>query len=133
MYFDKKDLRKRGLIWKGNHLPYNPNLVEKAKMLRKNMTPSEQKLWYRLLRNFPFRVLRQRPIDNYIVDFYCPKLKLVIEIDGIHHEKINNVKYDEERTKILQTYGLQLIRFKNRDVLNNFSIVKKEIKEFIPL
>ncbi|HBE56853.1 MAG TPA: endonuclease, partial [Cyanobacteria bacterium UBA11366] len=67
------------------HLPYNPALVARAKELRKNMTPAEKKLWYGYLRTFQFRVLRQRPIDHFIVDFYCPSLKLVIEVDGESH------------------------------------------------
>jgi len=49
------------------------------------MTPAEKKLWYSYLRDFKFRVLRQKPINNFIVDFYCAKLKLVIEIDGDSH------------------------------------------------
>lgn len=65
--FDAETLRKRGLIWNGRHLPYNPALIEKAKLLRKNPTPAEKKLWFLLLRNFPCRMLRQRPIDHFIV------------------------------------------------------------------
>ena len=60
-----------------HHLPYNPKLVERAKELRKNMTKAERKLWYDYLRNFKYRVHRQRPIDQFIVDFYCFELKLV--------------------------------------------------------
>nr|WP_226577239.1 DUF559 domain-containing protein [Microseira wollei] len=71
------------------HLPYNPQLVERAKELRKNMTPAEKKLWNNYLRRFQFRVLRQRPIDNFIVDFYCANLKLVIEIDGEKHPDLS--------------------------------------------
>jgi len=67
------------------HLPYNTALVARAKELRKNMTLAEKKLWYSYLKNFKFKVLRQRPIDHFIVDFYCPSLKLVIEIDGDTH------------------------------------------------
>ena len=60
-----------------HHLPYNPKLVERAKELRKNMTKAERKLWYDYLRNFKYRVHRQRTIDQFIVDFYCFELKLV--------------------------------------------------------
>jgi very-short-patch-repair endonuclease len=67
------------------HLPYNRQLVEKAKELRKNMTPAERKLWSGYLRTFKFRILRQRPINNFIVDFFCAQLKLVIEVDGESH------------------------------------------------
>ncbi len=58
------------------YLPYDTALVPTAKELRKNMTTAEKKLWYGYLRNFKFKVLRQRPIDHFIVDFYCPTLKL---------------------------------------------------------
>jgi very-short-patch-repair endonuclease len=88
--------------------------------MRKEMTVSEEKLWSGLLRHFKYRVLRQRPIDNFIVDFYCPKLKLVIEIDGnFHFDLIGNV-YDAERTRILEGYGLRVIRIANNDIKNHF-------------
>jgi very-short-patch-repair endonuclease len=79
------------------HLPYNPQLVERAKTLRKNMTKAEKKLWYDYLRNFQFRVHRQRPIDNFIVDFYCPNLSLVIEVDGESHSTDLAQNYDREK------------------------------------
>jgi len=113
------------------HLPYNPELVERAKELRKNMTPAENKLWNDYLKTFKFRVLRQRPIDNFIVDFYCAKLKLVIEIDGDSHFTIEGKNYDTERTQILEGYGLEVIRFTNKDVLNNFESVCQQIQELI--
>ncbi|MFQ4141079.1 endonuclease domain-containing protein [Chlorogloeopsis sp. ULAP02] len=114
------------------HLPYNPKLVERAKELRKNMTPAEQKLWYGYLRNFQFRVLRQRPINHFIVDFYCPTLKLVIEIDGNSHFTDEAQAYDIERTNILEGYGLKIIRFTNTQVLNQFDSVCEQIRVLIP-
>jgi len=93
------------------HLPYNRHLVEKAKELRKNMTPAERKLWYGYLRTFKFRVLRQRPIDNFIVDFFCAQLKLVIEVDGEGHFTNDGRDYDWERTHFLEGYGLKVLRF----------------------
>ena len=83
------------------HLPYNPKLIEKAKELRKNMTPAEKKLWNNYLRTFKIRFLRQRPIHNFIVDFYCAKLNLVIEIDGETHFTNEAKNYDARRTLIL--------------------------------
>ena len=83
------------------HLPYNPDLVAKARELRKNMTPAEKKLWHGYLRSFKFRVLRQRPIAFFIVDFYCAALKLVIEVDGDSHFTEAGRAYDAERTSIL--------------------------------
>ncbi|TAF02188.1 MAG: endonuclease domain-containing protein [Nostocales cyanobacterium] len=115
--------RQKNLLDSDFHLPYNQKLVERAKELRKNMTPAEKKLWNECLKNFKFRVLRQRPIDNFIVDFYCPSLKLVIEVDGDSHFTPEGQDYDLERTDILQGYGLRIVRFTNNDVLNNFESV----------
>lgn len=115
-----------------DYLPYNKKLVSRAKELRKNMTVAEQKIWKNYLKNFPYRVYRQRPIENFIVDFYCPKLKLVIEIDGETHYTENAQEYDRERTRVLQGYGLKVIRFKNDDVLNNLIGVVNFIEEMIP-
>jgi very-short-patch-repair endonuclease len=125
---------KRRLITTGFHLPYNPKLKERARHLRNNMTPAEKKLWYKYLRQFPLPVYRQKPIDNYIVDFYIPKLKLVIEIDGESHIKKREIDYDEKRTKALESYGLKVLRFWNYDVLGDSGLeVVSEIihKEFL--
>ena len=113
------------------HLPYNRNLIPKAKELRKNMTAAEQKLWYECLRKFPLRVLEQRPIDNFIVDFYCAKLKLVIEVNGDSHFTSEAQAKDRERTDILQGYGLTVIRFTNDEVLNNLAGVCETIYGWI--
>ena len=115
------------------HLPYNPKLVEKAKELRQNPTPAEKKLWRGYLRTFPLRILRQRPIDRFIVDFYCAALKLVIEIDGDSHFTDEGQVYDLERTGILAGYGLKVIRFTNDEVMKDFEGVCCNIAEQIPL
>jgi very-short-patch-repair endonuclease len=75
---------------------------------------------------------RQRPIDNFIVDFYCPKLKLVIEVDGDSHFTDLGLVYDEERTLVLEGYGLRVIRFTNDEVLQNFEGVCEQIMGFYP-
>ncbi len=129
--FDKADLRKRGLIWDGYHLPYNARNVGYAQSLRKSMTHAEKKLWKYFLRTFKFRVLRQRPIDNFIADFYCPKLKLIIEVDGGHHCAEDIKTYDEYRTKMLSVYGVRVIRFSNEEVENDFSVVCDTINNFL--
>ncbi|MDQ3022395.1 MAG: 23S rRNA (uracil(1939)-C(5))-methyltransferase RlmD [Bacteroidota bacterium] len=130
--FDKGWLLKRGLILGGYHLPYNPKLIKRAKEFRKNLTEAEKKIWYEFLRNHQLRFLRQRPIDNYIVDFYCASAKLVLEIDGERHLQVNNVDYDLERSTILENiYGLKVLRFFNIDVINNFETVCESINKII--
>ncbi|MDD5725843.1 MAG: endonuclease domain-containing protein [Patescibacteria group bacterium] len=116
---------------KGDYfLPYNPELVKKAKEMRQNPTPAEFKMWY-FLRFLSPRFLRQRPIDSFIVDFYCPELNLAIEIDGDPHFTEEGKVRDAERTQILNSHGLKVIRFSNSEVLNNFEIIKKQISELI--
>ncbi|AFZ45527.1 hypothetical protein PCC7418_3413 [Halothece sp. PCC 7418] len=112
-------------------LPYNEKLTEQAKAMRKNPTPAERKLW-QFLRTFPLKMWRQKPIDNFIVDFYCPKLKLVIEVDGEGHFTRDGMAYDAERTKVLEGYGLRVVRFTNDQVLREFEAVCEEIMGFIP-
>jgi len=107
-------------------LPYNNKLNDRARELRKNMTESEKKIW-QFLRKLPYSVLRQRVIDNFIVDFYCAHLKLVIEIDGESHFTEEGIGYDKERTEILEGYGIKVIRFSNNEVINNFEIVCEKI------
>ncbi|CAN5896890.1 hypothetical protein BH24DEI2_BH24DEI2_20740 [soil metagenome] len=82
------------------HLPYNRALFERARELRKNMTPTEAKLWNECLRHLNVNVLRQRPIDNFIVDFYLPGSKLVIEVDGDSHFSAEGRARDAERTSV---------------------------------
>jgi len=96
------------------------------------MTFAENKIWYDCLRKFPYRVYRQRPIDHFIVDFYCPKLKLVIEIDRASHNTEKVRDRDQKRTEILQSYGLNVIRFNNNEVLNHFTGVANFIEGLIP-
>jgi very-short-patch-repair endonuclease len=104
----------------------------RAKQFRQNPTVAEKKLWQEYLRNFKFRILRQRPIDRFIVDFYCAALKLVIEIDGDSYFTEEGKEYDEQRTKVLEGYGLQVIRFTNEEVMNYFESVCGEIENLIP-
>ncbi|MBD2395347.1 endonuclease domain-containing protein [Cyanobacterium aponinum FACHB-4101] len=101
-------------------LPYNHKLKERARELRKNMTPAERKLWSEYLRHSPYKFMRQRPIDNFIVDFYCSQKRLVIELDGDSHFQPEGIERDNIRTAILENYALKVIRFNNHDVLTNF-------------
>ena len=87
------------------------------------MTPAERKLWNGFLRTFRYPVLRQRPIDQYIVDFYCAHLKLVIEIDGDSHFTEAGKANDAQRSQVLEGYGLRVVRFTNTQVLQEFEAV----------
>lgn len=104
-----------------------------ARMLRKNSTIHEKRLW-NLLKNRQFhnlRFKRQVPIDNYIVDFVCPKIKLVIEIDGGQHNEFDNIEYDKQRTEFLESKGYIVIRFWNIDIYKNINGVLEEIEKYI--
>ena len=129
--FSVDDLKKRGLIFSGLFLPYNPRLIPRAKELRKRMTTAERKLWHGYLRIYPHRVLSQHPIDNYIVDFYCPALKLVIEIDGEQHYSEEGKTYDANRDVILAAYELKVLRLRNEDVMEDFENVRRRIEEIV--
>ena len=87
-------------------LPYNKKLIPIAKELRKSMTKQELFLWSYFLKDYPIRFQRQKVIDNFIVDFYCHKAFLVIEIDGSQHYSENGLAYDDHRTDILSKYNL---------------------------
>jgi very-short-patch-repair endonuclease len=115
------------------HLPYNHNLIELARNMRQNPTLTERKLWYEYLRNVPVRVLRQKPIDRFILDVYCASVKLAIEIDGEQHFTESGVIYDTERSAILAGYGIEVIRFTNQEVMNNFEGVCQRIADAIKI
>ena len=99
---------------------HNKNLVPIAKKLRKNMTKEERHLWYEFLRNYPVRFSRQKILGKYIVDFYCAKAKLVLELDGSQHYEEKGIKEDTQRTEFLKDYGLTVIRIPNNEVNHNF-------------
>ena len=106
-----------------------------AKQLRQNQTPWERKLWYLFLSKYPIRFQRQKCIDNYIVDFYCAKADLVLELDGGGHYDPEAEKRDAYRTKVLESYGLKVLRFCNMDIDKNFygvcTVVDEEVKKRI--
>jgi len=107
--------------------PYNKNNIILAKELRKNMTPWELKLWYKFLRNYPIRFQRQKAIGNYIVDFYCAKAQLIIELDGSEHYKDKYILKDKLRAEDLNKMNLRVIRISNLDIYRNFEGVCKFI------
>lgn len=100
---------------------YNKENIRLAKMLRKNMTPWERKLWYGFLREYPTRFQRQKAIGNYIVDFYCAKAGLVIELDGGGHYTAEQAAKDKLRTKELESMDLTIVRICNLEIDRNFS------------
>jgi len=112
--------------------PYEPYLKNNSRKLRKNMTEAEIVLWSRIRRNQVngARFYRQKPIGKYIVDFYCPAKKLVIEIDGgQHYESGEIIPEDRERTVFLESQGLKVIRFTNTDIMRNLVSVIDVIVE----
>ena len=106
---------------------YDKSLVKNAQKLRKEMTKEEKHLWYDFLKKLPIQVKRQKNIENYILDFYIPSLKIAIEIDGIQHTSEEGRIQDEKRDSILNSYGIRVLRFQNRDINNNFLSVADEI------
>lgn len=112
---------------------YNSDNINIAKALRKSMTKQEKHLWYDFLQKYPVKFYKQRPIDNYIVDFYCSKAKLVIELDGSQHYSEKGILSDSKRTAVLNQLGIEVLRFSNSDVNENFEgvclAIDKKISE----
>jgi len=110
-------------------LKYNAKLKSRARQLRQNLTDSERALWLRLrgkqLAGIQF--YRQKPIGDFIVDFYAPKAKLVIEIDGSQHMEAHHAEEDKQRDEYLRSLGLMVLRFNSRQVLKE----TEAIMEFI--
>jgi very-short-patch-repair endonuclease len=110
-------------------LKYNSNLKKTGRKLRNNLTDAEKILWSKIrkrqIKNYQF--LRQRPIGNYVVDFYCKEAKLVIEVDGGQHFEDKNIKNDELKEDFLKKQGLKIMRFTNLDILKNIENVLEKI------
>ena len=105
----------------------NQKLKKNAQNLRKNLTKEEAHLWYQFLCRYPLRFRRQYVIGNYIVDFYCHRAKLVVELDGSQHYTPEEMENDRIRTEYLQSQGLQVIRFSNLEVMRQFRSVCEAI------
>ena len=119
---------------KENAYAYNKALKEKARRLRNEATKSEACLWKyvlraRAMRGYQFR--RQRPVLNYIADFMCKELKLIIELDGLTHTWEETVSKDLQKQKDLEAAGFTILRFDDELVLNHIGIVKVRIEEEI--
>ena len=112
-------------------MPYNSNNIPYAKRLRKEMTPWERKLWYCYLSKHPVRFQRQKPVGDYIVDFYCAACKLAIELDGGGHYTEESAQKDAIRTNRIKQQGIEVIRFCNLDVDKNFEGVCSAIDAIV--
>ena len=109
----------------------NNNLLNIAKILRRNMTRQEKHLWYDFLQHYPAKIYKQRIIDNFVADFYCHSARLVIELDGSQHRTLNGISYDEARSEILQKYELLIVRFSNELIDKDFDTVCYKIDQLI--
>lgn len=109
----------------------NVKMTRLAQTLRTHATKEENTLWYQYLRSYPVQFRRQCVFDRYIVDFYCAKAQLVIEMDGSQHYEPTEVQRDEARTQYLESRGLRVLRFTNSDVNKNLAGVCQSIDEVI--
>ncbi len=114
-------------------IKYNPKLKELARQLRNNSTKSEIRLWQKLKRNqmHGYDFHRQKPIDEYIVDFFCNKLKLAIECDGFSHEILEVWEKDVKKTNRPNTLGIQVLRFSDYQIINGMDNVLRSIEDYI--
>ena len=114
-------------------IPYNSKLKEFARQLRNNSTKSEILLWHQLkgkqMRGYDFH--RQKPIDNYIVDFFCVELMLAIELDGYTHQNIETYEKDKQKEKRLNELGVYVLRFEDKEVFHDMVNVLRSIDIYI--
>ena len=111
--------------------PKDRKLLNLAKILRRKLTPQERRLWYDFLRTYPIKIYKQRIVSNYIVDFYCAKAKLVIELDGSGHYEEAQEEYDKKRTAYLERMGLHELRYTNLQIARQFREVCEDIYDHI--
>ena len=116
----------------GMHAGAVPQIFDRARILRAKLTLPEEKLWT-FLKTKPlgFKFRRQHPFDLYVLDFFCLKASLSIEIDGISHQLKSQKLQDKFKTEVLQYYGIHELRFTNEQVLNEIEEVKKQILEVL--
>lgn len=109
----------------------NSKLTANAKVLRKNMTKEERRLWYDFFKVLPVTIHRQKVIGDYIVDFYCAAGKIVIELDGSQHYEEQGMRCDAVRDAYLNGLGITVLRYSNLDIQQNFSGVCRDILRHI--
>ena len=105
----------------------NGELTSLSQSLRKNMTKEERHLWYDFLKNLPVTVHRQKALGDYIVDFYCAKAQLVIEIDGSQHYEAAGISADAKRDAFLRSLGITVLRYSNAEINLHFQSVCQDI------
>ena len=112
-------------------IPYHLRLKTPSRALRRDPTPAERKLWFEFLRDLPHKFTRQKPLGSYIADFYCSRLRLVIEIDGDSHFTDRGDAYDARRTAALAAVNVRVIRFTNSEVMEQFEGVCSRIEQVL--
>lgn len=113
-------------------IPYKPELKDLARELRKNMTHSEVLLWQQIRRkSLGYQFHRQVPMLKYIVDFYCHELLLAIEVDGEFHKNPDVSTNDLERQEKIETYGVNFLRFDNKEIKQDINSVLEDIDNWI--
>lgn len=108
-------------------IPRRSWLAQRADEMRKNMTYAERRLWFSFLREYPTNFVAQKVMDPYILDFYCRKARLSVELDGDSHASEEQRRYDEVRTIFLKTHEIMELRFTNEEVYENFEGVCEAI------
>ncbi len=108
-------------------LRYNKSNIPRARDLRKNMTDEERKLWLYCLKDLPVKFRKQKPIGNYIVDYYCSEIGVVIEIDGSQHFEQDGMSYDKKRDEYLSGLVLSVVRIPNNNIRFDFVAVRELI------
>ena len=112
-------------------MPKQEDLQDHARMLRKEMTKEERRLWYHCLRECPVKFYRQRVVGAYILDFYSAAARLAIELDGSQHYEPSEQAYDAKRTAYLNGLGIRVLRFSNADVMLRFESVCEAVYDEI--
>ena len=112
---------------------YNPVLKSYSQKLRREMTKEEKHLWFDCLKQLPFTFKRQQIIGDYIVDFYCAKKSIVIELDGSQHYEQHGKEMDIERDSFMKSKGIKVLRYSNYDINKNFFAVCEDIRKNLGL
>lgn len=108
------------MIRRDAFFPYRRDLKSRSQSLRRDPSPAERKLWYEFLRGLPDKFTRQKPLARYVVDFYCSRQRLVIEVDGDSHFTDVAMAKDAARTAAIEGMGIKVLRLTNQEVMQDF-------------